>query len=201
MKALELTGMKVGRLTVVGPAAHEPGQHRNWTCMCECGNTTVLRASQVKSGSVLSCGCYRTELKRREKTKHGLYYHSAYATWSHMMQRCHNEKSGDYPEYGARGITVAPEWHDPAAFIAYMGERPVGASIDRIDNSLGYAPGNCRWATPTEQANNTRRNRFYEHDGKRLTVCQWERELGINHGTLWARLKRGVPFEEAISKR
>lgn len=198
MKKLDLHGTIVGRLTVVEPAPYKPGTHRKWLCLCECGNQVTLRSSQIKSESVHSCGCFRSDNQREKATRHGLYYHPSYATWNRMMQRCHNENSDDFPQYGASGITVAPEWHDPAAFIADMGERPEGTSIDRIDNSQGYRPGNCRWATPVQQANNTRRTRLYEHDGKTLSIRQWERELGINHGTLWARLNKGIPFYSAI---
>lgn len=182
----------------MGPSPHMVGGHRRWDCQCECGKRTTLRSSQISGASIQSCGCLVKEVKRAEKTKHGLYYHPSYGTWQKMMQRCHNEHCSDFPEYGARGISVTQKWHDVANFIADMGERPDGASIDRIDNSKGYMPGNCRWASPQMQANNTRRNKFYEHGGKHLSITQWERELGINKGTLWARLNRGVPFEEAI---
>lgn len=198
MKKSNFTGKVFGRLTVTGQSGLTKTGHSQWRCVCECGNEVDVRGTSLSQGHVKSCGCLRSDNAKEKSLRHGLYYHSSYSTWRSMMTRCFNTNSDDYAEYGARGITVCERWKDVANFIADMGERPAGASIDRIDNSKGYEPGNCRWSNPVLQSNNTRRNVYYEHAGKRLTVSQWERELGISRGTLWLRLKNGHAFEHAI---
>lgn len=78
-----------------------------------------------------------------------------YRKWSSMIQRCTNPNHPAYPHYGAKGTGVCQRWRDSyEAFKADMGEAPEGMWLDRIDNSKGYEPGNCRWVTPKESAQN-----------------------------------------------
>lgn len=119
-----------------------------------------------------------------------------------MIQRCQTKSLSVYPIYGGRGIKVCSRWRNSFdKFISDMGIRPrAGMSIDRIDPNGDYEPGNCRWATQETQANNTRRNRFIEFDGKRLTISQWARTMGIKKRTLHGRIYlRGWSVEKALT--
>lgn len=114
-----------------------------------------------------------------------------YRILSAIRNRCYNKRSEVYPRYGGRGIKVCKRWLGPRGifnFLEDMGPRPGKEyTIDRIDNDKGYSPGNCRWATWTEQENNRRSNVLYEYKGKKMTLPQWARELGIGYGTLCYR--------------
>lgn len=181
MKIVDLNERAFNDLTVIGLGTCEPGKHKMWRCRCKCGKEVEYRGTQLTRSEVKSCGCARVENGTRQFTKHGLSKHSAYATWCRMMTRCHNPASQDFPEYGGRGIVVCERWHDVANFIADMGERPAGASIDREKNHLGYEPGNCRWSNPTEQANNTRKNVHVEIDGRQVTLAEAARHAGVKY--------------------
>lgn len=132
-----------------------------------------------------------------------------YDIWDAMKQRCLNPNDNRWKDYGGRGITICQRWMDYRNFLADIGERPEGRSLDRFpDNNGNYEPGNCRWATRVEQQNNMRSNVVLSHNGKSQTVAQWAAELGINKSTLSKRLSRGnwdvatalttpaLPFEE-----
>lgn len=126
------------------------GTHQLWEARCECGRVVELRASRlIRSGSPKHCGCKRTY--REPPT---------YKTWQGMRQRCYNPNHNRYYRYGARGIKVCKRWRDSyEAFLSDMGEKPGGTSLDRYPDRDGdYRPGNCRWATPQEQAKNKSRD-------------------------------------------
>lgn len=116
-----------------------------------------------------------------------------------MIGRCHNPNSSGYSSYGGRGITVCERWRDFANFLADMGERPEGKTLDRIDGSLGYFPENCRWATVGEQNRNTRRNHNVTYNGETHCVSEWARRAGISHETLRGRLAKGWSMDRALT--
>ncbi len=117
-----------------------------------------------------------------------------YHVWMAMLYRCYGTKGSSYPDYGGRGIRVCYRWRRSFAnFLKDMGPRPSRRhSIDRFPNQNGnYEPGNCRWATITQQTRNTRRNNLLTHDGKTLCLAEWSEITGINQGTLRSRRRLG----------
>ncbi len=128
---------------------------------------------------------------------HGLRKHSLYKTWVEMRYRCDNPKKPQYKYYGARGITYCERWKDFANFVADMGPRPDGHSLDRINNDGNYEPSNCRWASKIVQMNNMRGNRILVVDGEQMTMAEASRRWGISIGNIWNRLELGWTEEEA----
>ena len=115
-----------------------------------------------------------------------------YRSWHAMRARCYTDSSSYFENYGGRGIRVCERWSNYSNFLADMGERPPGKTLDRIDVNGDYTPENCRWATKCEQeANKRRRKDAIIFDGKTLT--EWARELGLHYKTVKQRLlKRGT---------
>jgi hypothetical protein len=124
-----------------------------------------------------------------------------YKSWARMMTRCGNPNVGDFRHYGGRGITVDPAWHSFEVFLADMGERPPEMTIDRIDGTKPYEPGNCRWATRRDQAINRRSTVWLDYRGERLTMTELAMRVGIHYDTLRTRLKNGWPIEQALDLR
>lgn len=124
---------------------------------CYCGKEFEAFKSCVKSGNTKSCGCYKKKLSVSLNTTHGLSKHRLYKTWQQMMTRCYNKNAESYGLYGKKGVTVCLRWHDVANFISDMFPSFIeGLTLDRIDSSGNYEPSNCRWATDSVQAQNTK---------------------------------------------
>lgn len=197
-KKMDLTGKRFGRLVVIRQEGMSPGKRKRslWLCVCDCGQTKLSSIATLRSGDCLSCGCLVREQPHR--TKHGRYLSLEYRSWAMMIQRCCNENTPGYAGYGAIGIRVCERWKTFENFYEDMGPRPRGTSLDRIDTYGNYEPKNCRWATPVQQARNSRRNIFIEHDGETACVSEWSRKLGIPSATIYGRLKRGWSPERAL---
>jgi hypothetical protein len=119
-----------------------------------------------------------------------------------MLRRCTTPTNPSYPSYGGRGVKVCDRWKDSFEnFLADMGPRPEGCSLDRIDNDGNYTPENCRWSTRREQNRNTQRTRMLTHPVTGVTRClkDWARTLGITHSTLRERLARGWTLDRALT--
>lgn len=198
-----VAGHKFHRLTLLNEAAERRNGRVVWDCQCDCGNKIIARLAQLKSGNTKSCGCLNKELtvQRNIATAlHGMTDSRTFVSWDSMKQRCLNTNHKSYGDYGGRGITVCERWLESFNnFLADMGERPEGKSLDRIDNDKGYEPTNCRWATHVEQGNNRRSSRLLTHAGKTQTAIQWAREYGLGPKTLLYRLKAGWSLKESLT--
>ena len=171
-------------------------------CLCACGAEVIKLASNVAAGRTKSCGCLNHESLRSRST-HGCAKHGQitieYSTWLGIKRRCYNNKEENYEYYGARGIGMCERWKDSFEnFLIDMGPRPDGHSIDRIDSSLDYEPGNCRWSDAVTQANNRSCVIKYEFAGASMSITQWSRIRGLREGTLRKRIKSGWPLEKAL---
>lgn len=197
-KLIDLTGLKYGRLTVLSRSANN-GTKTEWKCLCECGETAIVEGWYLRSGHTKSCGCLISMVLRERNTTHGERYSPEYDIWCSMKARCTNPNQVSWGIYGGRGITFCERWVSFKNFLSDMGRRPYsGATIDRIDNSKGYRPDNCRWTDRTSQANNRRSNRFLTLDGKTQTISLWSKEYLIRDGCLRARIKRGWSTDRAL---
>lgn len=158
-----ISGERFGRLVVTALNGINKRREAVWLCQCDCGEQRLVRGVGLRSGHHRSCGCLHTEYSKSgdARRSHGKSNNAEYRAWTHMMTRCYNPNTADYPNYGGRGITVCYKWKTSfLAFLADMGEKPSPKhSIDRINNDGNYEPANCKWSTAKEQANNRRRPR------------------------------------------
>ena len=122
--------------------------------------------------------------------------------WRAVHNRCYNKNVKSYANYGARGIYVDQRWHGSAGyrqFLADMGPRPEGGTLERINNDGPYSPENCKWATRSEQAGNKRNNRWITANARTQTLAQWAKELGCNPSNILYRIKSGMSEEQAVT--
>lgn len=204
MRAIDLTEQRFGRLVAIQCAGS--GSHgRLWLVECDCGNQTIVRAGDLRSGNTTSCGCGQREAAARscvERSTHGLSGHRIMTIHRGMIARCNDPKATSYPYYGARGIKVCEEWHDLCAFAewAFSNGYSDNLTIDRVGNNRGYEPDNCRWATYKDQANNRNGNLLVTWRGVTKTVAEWSDETGIGVTTLLYRLHAGWDVETAVTR-
>ncbi len=195
-----LVGRRFGTLVVVGISRHVKYRHQKWVCRCDCGISIEVQAGNLLSGHTATCGSGNHYTgSSHHNFIHGARNSRTYHIWKHIRQRCMNPKDSRYSDYGGRGIKVCPRWGSYLNFLTDMGEAPTGMSIDRKDNNGNYCPENCRWATPVEQANNSRKNVRVTIGGETRTLAEWCRLTGAKYKTVWARIHDGVPAQSVLN--
>lgn len=172
----DITGQRFALLVVL---CEVPGRrygkvvHRRFRCLCDCGEETTTTLHALRSGHTRSCGCLQREIVRMKGLRHGHARRKkaskTYWIWHGIIQRCTYAKSAAYKYYGGRGIKVCDRWLVFDNFLADMGEKPPGKTIDRINNDGHYEPDNCRWATMKEQSQNKNNNNQYTKGRKSLS--------------------------------
>lgn len=198
-----MIGKRYGRLVVLERADDyitPSGKHETgvW-CRCDCGNIKRVRSAVLRSGNTRSCGCLRNEMSGSRLRVHGDTQSCLHKKWASMLNRCRNKREKNY---GAKGICVCEEWLDYTNFKKWAEDSGYrdGLTIDRIDNSKGYFPDNCRWADRKAQNNNTSRNHWITFNGETKTMAQWSEVTGISYHAIKSRLnKHGWSVERALT--
>jgi hypothetical protein len=131
---------------------------------------------------------------------HGPNRNKTFRSWEGMFSRCKNPNDKIYHRYGGRGIKVCERWSEFLNFLADMGEKPIGTSLDRINNDGNYEPGNCRWATAKEQCQNRSSNRLIFYKGEKLPITEVARRIGVYKTSLFRRLKNIVIQQGEIAE-
>lgn len=197
----DIAGQKFGRLSVLEFAGFGKRRLAWWTCKCDCGTVLNVQGNNLRTGNTSSCGCARIEEVKGRLTKHGLADTPEYLTWRSMKDRCENSTGTNKHRYVGRGITYCDRWKRFENFFADMGKKPSPHhTLDRINNDGNYEPGNCRWATRTEQNNNRSTNRVIVVNGKSGTVAELSREYGVKSRIVYKRLWLGWTPEDALTK-
>ena len=195
-------GQVFGRLTIL--SFTRIGQNIRANCICECGQSTSPQWNNVRKLHTTSCGCYALVATAAANTTHGKTVGGKnspeYSSWSAAKNRCLNSQSKYFKDYGARGINMFPAWADSfPEFLSFVGPRPSGTSLDRIDNNFGYEPGNVRWATQSMQCRNKRNNRMLILHGVTKCLKDWTEDYQKDYSLVFARLKYGWSLEKALT--
>lgn len=199
-KFVNIVGMRFGRLVVIRRIDQKRGGSYLRECICDCGNTMLATPDYLKKGRTVSCGCYNRETVIKLSTTHGMSSSKIYAIWNGMVQRCTNQNSKAFNNYGGRGIKVCDRWMLFENFYDDMGDRPEGKTLERVDNDGDYSPENCIWATRKQQANNRRVCILLTYNGVTQNISQWAADLKLNAKMLYSRYKRGWSDKDILTK-
>lgn len=192
-------GVRYGRLTATRFLGVPSGKSKpHWLCGCDCGQQTSVSSSNLATGHVTSCGCFRTEALEARR-KYSTEDAAEYQVWRGIKQRTSNSPGKNSKWYA--NVTLCDLWENSfSAFLSDMGPRPSSShSIERRDPSKGYSPENCYWATPTEQANNRSSNTLLTCEGTTKTLAQWAQASLLPYTTIAARIRRGWDAKSALT--
>lgn len=198
----DLTGQKFNRLLVLYKTSKSKSGHYYWLCKCDCGKEKEILGTHLIQGNIKSCGCYNSELaSKRAKMKQKIPNKRLSHIWQSMKQRCYDENSISYKNYGKRGITICNEWlNNPTNFYDWAmanGYRE-NLTIDRIDVNGNYEPNNCRWVIWKKQCENKRNNVIIEYNGEKECVSYFIKKYNLNEFAIYDRLRRGWSIKDAI---
>lgn len=186
-----LCGQEFGKLTVILFLGKN-----TWACRCQCGTVVEMKTKQLVGNRMPGC----SKCAAVGNTKHGMADSQEYSSWRKMISRCTNEDDKSYEEYAGKGITVCERWLNFDNFLEDMGLMPEpDMTIERVENSVGYQPGNCTWATRKEQARNRSTSRMLTLNGETKTMAEWGEIYGHKRTLIADRLRDGWSVEEAIT--
>jgi hypothetical protein len=189
--------MNLSRLTLLG-FTHKKNGSKYGDFQCICGNKINVVINSVVTGNTKSCGCMQKELRNQRKyVNHGMCNTPTYKSWMSMKARCRDKNK---IHHHGKGITFCDRWLKFENFLADMGERPEGMTIDRINNQGNYEPSNCKWSSPIEQAQNRSSSVVIHYKGEKIPLKKLAESVGMKWPTLARRLRAGMDVETAVSK-
>ena len=200
-KLIDLTGKRFGMLEVIRKAPRTQNATR-WECKCDCGNVSFVTSSDLRNGRTKSCGCLRGIVSKQKAKTHGMSKSKLYCCWTDIKQRCYNENSPAFKQYGGRGIKMCDEWKksferfsDWATNNGYS----EGLTIERVDVNGNYCPENCKWASPYEQSINRRSNIIISYNGESRCLSEWCKKYRTDYCLVYNRMhKNKWSFERAM---
>lgn len=200
-------GRKFNRLRVVRKITpvrcRSDRVHFTWECVCRCGKTKEVRGNHLLKGLVQSCGCLQKETMARNgkgTRTHGKTGSVEHRAWIAIKQRCCDQNSESWNNYGGRGIKICDRWMSFDNFIKDMGMRPSPKhSINRKDNNGDYTPCNCEWAVAKVQQRNKRTNRLITYKGVTRCIAEWAEVTGLHKVTIKLRLDRGWSTQRTLT--
>lgn len=196
---IDITGKQFGWLTVLDHAGSDirpSGKHYAlWRCKCTCGQEVLVHGQKLRQGRRKACGINGHLFRAASLRK---LHPAEYRTFEGIYKRCSAKSGKHYRNYSSRNIKICKRWHSFRNFLADMGPRPEGLTIERIDNDGDYEPGNCRWATTAEQNRNKRQSVFIEYQGERMLLMDLCAKLGLRRENIYQRLKLGWSLADAL---
>ena len=203
MKFVDLTGQRVGRLTVIKRVEND-GKKVMWLCRCDCGNETTVFFFFFRNGDTKSCGCLSKDKLRERRFKHGEARKTRlYNIWIHIKHRTSGKANEKRTKkwYTDKNIKMCEEWSDFRNFRDWANENGYDDSltIDRIDGNKGYSPENCRWVDWKTQTRNKSNNINITRNGETKCLKDWCTELGLKNRSIFQRIARGWDKEKALT--